>query len=137
LEVEHKVQNTREGIANLPVEPSGDPVSTIWKMKAAFEKDVKQLVEGRPEDGAAGLLQTFRHSKEQFRDTIFRQAPEFKPFARPVVKQAEKQPKLEHESVFASLEDVQIAQEEDLEPPGERDPSTFVYMDEVLKAARK
>jgi hypothetical protein len=141
VEVEHKVRSTKEGIANLPAKPSGDPVSTIWKMKAAFEKDVKQLVEGRPEDGTAGLIQIFRHSREQFRDTIFRQAPEFKPFPRPSFKfggsqlgsaQSQQAPNPGH----VSTEDAQIAQEEDLEPSGVKNPSTFVYMDEVLEVAR-
>ena len=118
-------------------------------MKAAFERDVKQLVEGKPEDGTAGLIQIFRHSKEQFRDTIFRQAPEFKPFARSSSKFGAGQ--------LASLRvrapspgpvsperapspgpvfPLQITQDEDLEPSGEKNPSTFVYMDEVLEVAR-
>jgi hypothetical protein len=139
VEVEHKVGSTKQGIANLPAKPTGDPVSTIWKMKAAFEKDVKQLVEGRPEDGTAGLIQIFRHSREQFRDTIFRQAPEFKPFARATLKfrsgQLELPPSRAPSPGPASAEG-QTVREEDLEPSGEKDPSTFVYMDEVLAMAR-
>jgi len=109
-------------------------------MKTAFEKDVKQLVEGRPEQGATGLLQTFRHLREQFRDAIFRQAPEFKPFEKPVTYQSggpESRPQPTSDDGHSGAKDHGVTQEEALEPSGQKDPSNFIYMDEVLEAARR
>jgi len=127
VEVEHRLKRLRETIHELPPKPSGDPVSAIWKMKTAFENDVKQLVEGCPEQGAAGLVQTFRRLKQQFRDAIFRQAPKFKPFERSAG----------HGTTGPELRAKPVTQREPLEPPGETDPSNFVYIDEVLETARK
>jgi hypothetical protein len=135
------MRRTRMAIAELPEEPSGDPISAIWKMKAAFEKDVKQLVDGRPEQGAAGLIQTFRRLKEEFREDVFRQAPEFKPFERPPVKHRPGQPEAPSLAVpkgdSDTKKDGKTLQEEELEPSGEKDPSSFVYLDEVLETARQ
>jgi len=139
VEVEQKLGRLKEAIADLPPQPSGDPVLAVWKMKSAFEKDVKQLVEGRPEQGAVGLLQTFRRLREQFREAIFRQAPEFKPFERPAGLGFSGSVPLARPSdpnIGYSTAEGMVTEEEALEPPGEKDPSDFVYMDEVLETAR-
>jgi hypothetical protein len=125
----------------MPPAPSGDPIATIWKMVAAFQKDVQQLVDGRPESGAAGLIQIFRKSREQFREAIFYQAPCFKPFEEPRVFESDVPIRYESHSRPAAR--VLVApvhkepREEDLEPPGTRDPKTVVYLDEVLHTAKQ
>lgn len=128
MEVEQKVQQIKDSIAEMPTAPSGDPVATIWKMVAAFQKDVQQLVDGRPESGKTGLIQIFRRSREQFRETIFYQAPCFKPFEK---RREEKMARVHDGTVHDKT------RMEDLEPPGPRDSSTFVYLDEVLDTAKK
>jgi hypothetical protein len=129
----------------MPPAPSGDPIATIWKMVAAFQKDVQQLVDGRPESGTAGLIQIFRKSREQFRETIFYQAPCFKPFEEPRAFESEEpvyenMPIQGHPRPAARVLVAPVHEdprEEDLEPPGRRDPKTFVYLDEVLHTAKK
>ncbi|KIM19796.1 hypothetical protein M408DRAFT_334259 [Serendipita vermifera MAFF 305830] len=135
VEVQLKVRHIQDDIADLPAKPSGDPVSMIWKMKAAFEKDVKQLIEGIPEAGIAGLIQTFRRERESFREAIFKQAPDFQPYSKP----ASVLSKLGTESRQTLLSHTTTGQngdEEALEPSGLRAANTSVYLDEVLHMAR-
>jgi len=138
VDVEEKLGRLKEAIADLPPQRSGDPVWAVWKMKGAFEKDVKQLVEGRPEQGAVGLFQTFRRLREQFREAIFRQAPEFKPFERPAKHRAGglEPPTMPPSPIDHSTAKESVTEEEALEPLGARDPGRFVYMNEVLETAR-
>ncbi|KAG8807393.1 hypothetical protein FRC17_004483, partial [Serendipita sp. 399] len=78
-EVLRKLQATKDAIRELPKKPEGDPIGILWKLLGAFQKDISQLVAGRPEDGDQGLLQLFRQYRLQFRESIFNQAPQFKP----------------------------------------------------------
>ncbi|KIM31730.1 hypothetical protein M408DRAFT_237585 [Serendipita vermifera MAFF 305830] len=131
-EVESKVRRIKEDLGDLPAKPSGDPVSIIWKMKAAFEKDVKQLVEGIPEAGIAGLIQTFHREKNQFREAIFRQAPDFRPYNKA-------NPHPQNKGIFGASTAANVTQtidEDALEPSGPRAPNTAVYLDEVLTTAQ-
>jgi hypothetical protein len=112
---------------------------TVINMITTFKGDVELLVKGRPEDGKEGLIQKIRRSKETFREAIFRQAPEFKPFEKPAKSTArptEPSPEqLMHELLAAGTPPG--ASEEELEPKGPRSSSTFVYMDEVLDMAHE
>jgi hypothetical protein len=138
-EVESRVQRIKENLAKLPKKLTGDPTMTVINMIATFGKDVELLVKGRPEDGKAGLIQNIRRSKETFREAIFRQAPEFKPFEKPTTSTARPtEPSPEqfmHELLAAGTP--QEVSEEELEPKGLRSSSTFVYMDEVLERAQE
>lgn len=107
---------------------------TIVDMITTFKKDVEQLVKGRPEAGEEGLIQNLRRSKEQFREAIFRQAPEFKPFRKP--KESGDTSPTEDAST-QSTENIGEVLDLDLEPQGPKNPDTFVYMDEVASRAQK
>lgn len=74
---------TQENLAKLPIPQKGEPVTAIWKLLANFKKDVAQLVNGKPDDGEAGLVQKIRSARQTFRKAIVQQAPNFKPFNRP------------------------------------------------------
>ncbi|PVF98611.1 hypothetical protein CPB86DRAFT_784651 [Serendipita vermifera] len=128
-EVERKLQETREGLNELPEEPQGDPVTVVLNLTANFQKDVAILVQGRPEDGESGLLQKFRQHKSVFREAIFQQAPQFKPFRRSSVTEDPIEPS------DTDSEQMENDGTEELEPSGKRDPSNAVYIDEVLKMA--
>jgi hypothetical protein len=64
----------------MPQQIKGEPVAVVWKLIEGFKKDVDQLIAGRPEDGNTGLIQIFRASRHDFREAIFKQAPQFKPY---------------------------------------------------------
>ncbi|CAG8765671.1 11099_t:CDS:1, partial [Acaulospora colombiana] len=130
-EVERKLRETREILNELPEELQGDPVTVVLNLTANFQKDVAILVQGRPEDGESGLLQKFRQHKGAFREAIFQQAPQFKPFRRPS-DITEDEPL---EPIDTETEPMENGGTEDLEPSGRRDSSSFVYIDEVLKIA--
>lgn len=100
-------------------------------MKAAFEKDVKQLVEGIPEAGTAGLIQIFHKAKGEFRDAIFRQAPDFKPFDQSTSLSSA------HHITSSTFGEGYIGDEEALEPFGSKAPNTSIYLNEVLDMAQK
>lgn len=132
-EVERKLRETSEALNELPEEPQGDPVSAVLNLTTNFQKDVALLVQGRPEDGESGLLQKFRHHKGTFRDAIFNQAPQFKPYKCPsnITENESLQPS------NSDLEDTENGGTEKLEPSGKkRDPYSFVYIDEVLTMAK-
>jgi hypothetical protein len=133
-EVDNKVQRLKDELSKLPTKLTGDPAMTVINMVANFKKDVELLVKGRPEAGKAGLIQNIRRSKERFRDAIFHQAPEFKPFEKPAKPSdmflGEPIPGLP-----AGISGEVV--EEDLEPRGRKSPSTIVYMDEVLERAQE
>ncbi|KIM31799.1 hypothetical protein M408DRAFT_327224 [Serendipita vermifera MAFF 305830] len=82
-EVEEKLLSIKKELEDLPKELIGNPVAIIWNLLDDFKKDVNRLVKGRPEAGAAGFIQTFRKSKEQFRMAIQQQAPVFELFDKP------------------------------------------------------
>jgi hypothetical protein len=125
--VEAKLRTTKKNLGELPRKPEGDPVAAVWKLLAGFKKDVTQLVSGRPEDGVKGLIQTFRASRANFRDAIFRQAPDFKPYRRD-----SRQPSVHGTASFESIQGGEM-----LEPTGARDAKTVIYLDEVLDMAEK
>lgn len=131
-EVERKVQRIKDELTKYPTKPTGDPVVTIYNMIATFKKDVEVLVKGRANAGKEGLIQNVRRSKEEFREEIFRQAPEFKPFERPAKSRKDEL------DLSSLVEDVAAGvKEEDLEPRGKRNPDRFVYLDDVLERARE
>jgi hypothetical protein len=72
-------------IARLPTTPTDDrnSLATLMNLIEAFKQDVQNLVKGQPEDGENGLVQTTRESRGRFRETVFRQAPEFQVFNKP------------------------------------------------------
>jgi hypothetical protein len=132
-EVNKKLRETRESLNELPKELEGDPVTVVLNLTANFQKDVATLVQGRPEDGESGLLQKFRRHKNTFREGIFQQAPQFRPFKRP-------SDTAEDESLDPNelgSEGTESGDTEKLEPSGRKDPSSFVYIDEVLKMAER
>ncbi|KIM31728.1 hypothetical protein M408DRAFT_327179 [Serendipita vermifera MAFF 305830] len=128
-EVERKVSRVNEDLSKFPKKPTGDPIMTIHNMVELFKKDVELLVKGRPNAGKAGLIQSVRRSKEAFREEVFKQAPDFKPFDKPTrLGQMFAQPE--------SAEDVVDTDEEALEPQGRRNKANVVYLDEVLERTR-
>jgi hypothetical protein len=150
--VEKTVQSLKHDIKRLPVNATEDPVRTIFKMTNAFKKDVEQLVKGRPDDGKPGLVQTFRRSKEEFGKAIFRQAPDFKPFDRPLdAPVGFRTPRINWDneldgpgtslygtgmSAPLDITGETFEEEEEEEPIDGEDPRTFVYLDEVLEVAK-
>jgi hypothetical protein len=151
VEVEKRVQSLKNDIRRLPINTPEDPLMTILKLTNAFKKDVELLVKGRPEAGKPGLVQTFRRSKEQFGKAIFRQAPEFKPYDRPLQSPLGIRTQISNwndemdEPGFSlsptgtltppDVTDELFEAEEDLEL-SEEDPRTFVYLNEVLEVAK-
>jgi hypothetical protein len=125
--VEAKIRTTKKSIEELPHRPEGDPVAAVWRVLAGFKKDVTQLVSGRPEDGVKGLIQVFRKSKGQFREAIFRQAPDFKPYERGSLQPG----------VYETESSESVQGGEMLEPTGIRDAKTVIHLDEVLDMAQK
>ncbi|KIM31731.1 hypothetical protein M408DRAFT_20955 [Serendipita vermifera MAFF 305830] len=132
-EVESKVRQIKKDLGDIPVKPSGDPVSIIWKVKAAFERDVRQVIEGIPEAGITGMIQTFHREKGQFREAIFRQAPDFRPYNKANPHPQDKG--TAGASIAAKV--TQTMDEDALEPSGPRAANTVVYLDEVLTTAQK
>jgi hypothetical protein len=136
--VEAKLRTTKQSIEELPHRPEGDPVAAVWKLLAGFKKDVAQLVSGRPEDGVRGLIQIFREFRGQFREAIFKQAPDFKPYDRGSRPSGALSSASNHLSispiVVSSNSSVQGG--EMLEPTGVRYDKT-IYLDEVLDMAQK
>ncbi|KAG8829739.1 hypothetical protein FRC17_006131, partial [Serendipita sp. 399] len=140
-DVEARLQTIQSELAKLPTKVEGDPVTEVWKIIEEFKSDVNTLVSGRAQDGEKGLIQIFRASREEFRESIFRQAPNFKPYNRP------SQPK---ESVISQVmrgassgtqegeaDGEEVGKElEKLEPVGARNTSTMIYIDEVMKIAK-
>jgi hypothetical protein len=134
VEVENKVQRLKDELSKLPTKLTGDPTMTVINMITSFTKDVELLVKGRPGDGKGGLIQNIRRSKERFRDAIFRQAPEFKPFEKPATPNGIfRGPPANELPAGTSGEIV----EEDLEPKGLKSVDTLVYMDEVLERSQE
>ena len=60
-----------------------DPVGEVWRLLSSFKDDVQELVAGRPDDGAQGLIQMIRCARQEFRVAIFKGAPRFRPWDRP------------------------------------------------------
>jgi hypothetical protein len=138
-EVESRVKRINDALLKLPKKPTGDPTMTVINMITTFRKDVELLVKGRPEDGKAGLIQNIRRSKETFREAIFRQAPQFKAFEKPATQAeepTEPSPEQLANELLAAGTPREVA-EEALEPKGCKNPSNFVYMDEVLDRAQE
>jgi hypothetical protein len=133
-EVDNRVQRLKDELSKLPTKLTGDPTMTVINMIATFKKDVELLVKGRPEAGKAGLIQNIRRSKERFRDAIFRQAPEFKPFEKPA-KSSDMFLGAPVNELPARISGEVV--EEELEPTGLTNPSTIVYMDEMLERAQE
>jgi hypothetical protein len=125
--VKAKLRTTKQNIEELPHRPEGDPVAAVWKLLAGFKKDVAQLVSGRPEDGEKGLIQILRESRGQFREAIFRQAPDFKPYEQDS----------RESGVYETASSGSVQGGEMLEPTGPRDAKTVIYLDEVLDMAQK
>lgn len=113
-------------MANLPDKLEGNPIAIVLRLLTAFEKDVTRLVSGRPEDGAPGLMQTFRKSRCHFYEAIFNQAPDFRPYPRDSSGR-----KIEYTHSLTT------EGHERLEPTGIRDDSIVVYLDEVFDTAEK
>ncbi|CCA70427.1 hypothetical protein PIIN_04366 [Serendipita indica DSM 11827] len=86
LEEEKILCATQKAFAELPAKPEGDPVGIVWKLLAAFQKEVTLLLVGRPEDGSSGLLQSFRKGRKAFKEAIEHQAPKFLPYSGSMVE---------------------------------------------------
>ncbi|KAG8846837.1 hypothetical protein FRB91_000412 [Serendipita sp. 411] len=121
-EVLRKLQAAKDAIAQLPKKLEGDPVGILWNLLGVFQRDVAQLVAGRPEDGAQGLLQLFHRYRLQFREAIFNQAPQFRPY----VKKDHPLSDYKHKSMVSDGEQLE---------PTTQDPSTLVFLDEVMDVA--
>lgn len=100
------------------------------------------MVAGRPEDGSKGLIQIFRKSRAQFREAIFNQAPDFRPYQRwqdaLEPPQSPRVMPMHMGPIISDPEQRNLAREkEELEPTGHRSSKTLVYLDEVLSTAQK
>ena len=119
-EVDTNLDSCRKEFAQLPARFIGDPVGEIWRHLADFTRDVNYLVTGRPDDGNTGLIQRTRQSRQRFRESIFRGAPRFKPFARSDFKAESSQ----------ILHDISDGLEPVIHASG-----TAVFIDEVIRRA--
>lgn len=128
-EVDATLTDTKAKLAELPPKLEGEPISIVFNLVDQFKTDVSNLIMGRAEDGYSGLVQTFRRHSEQFNDSIFRQAPCFRPFPTPASSQDVENDSGEYPPT--------VKDEEKLEPTGKRNPATFIYFDKVLEMARK
>lgn len=133
-EVDNNVQRLKDELSKLSTKLTDDSAMTVINMIANFKKDVELLVKGRPEAGKVGLIQHIRRSKERFRDAIFCQAPEFRPFEKPAIPTGMSLVSLANEPLVGIPGDFV---EEDLEPRDLKSPSMVVYMDEVLERTQE
>ena len=82
-EVDGHLSACKRDLAELPVRSIGDPVGEVWRLLSNFKDDVQELVAGRPDDGAQGLIQMVRVARQEFREAIFKGAPRFRPWTKP------------------------------------------------------
>ncbi|KAG8755211.1 hypothetical protein FRC14_004253 [Serendipita sp. 396] len=140
-EVEARLETIQKELAKLPSKVEGDPVTEVWKMIEEFKSDVQALVLGRAQDGEKGLIQNFRASREEFRESIFQQAPDFKPYDCPAGLYGSRSLDVD-QSISSTTDDTDSSGEgatgelERLEPSGTRNPKTLIYIDEVMDMAR-
>ena len=126
--------NIKGKLKKLPLKVEGEPVSVVMSLIDGFRQDIKQLVTGKPDDGENGLLQIFRDQADKFGEFIFSRAPCFRPFNSPGPNSdapSDDTGELHYD------DDEDEDEDEGLEPAGPRDPSTFIYVDQVLKAVKK
>ena len=82
-EVDARLSTCKKELAKLPVRSIGDPVGEVWRLLSGFKHAVQDLVAGRPDDGAEGLIQMVREARQDFRKEIFEGAPRFRPWTKP------------------------------------------------------
>ena len=78
--IQEMLRTTEAQLAELPREPSQDPVGEVYAMITQLAGALDRWVEGTP--SADGLLQTIRPKQQEFRDAVRNTAPDFRPFER-------------------------------------------------------
>ncbi|KAJ3936011.1 MAG: P-loop containing nucleoside triphosphate hydrolase protein [Lentinula lateritia] len=84
-ELHQLMHNTRKDLAQLPKEPSQDPMSDISAMIYSFSSRLSRVLEGTPE--AEALLQCIRPAQNAFKREIRKTAPNFRPYEKKYASQ--------------------------------------------------
>lgn len=129
-EVEKRLRETKDALSKLPQKIEGNPVSIVMQLLEDFKKDVSSLIDGNADAGANGLIQSFRCAKDRFRQEIFDQAPNFKPYGR-----SKTATRVVHDHVDASIENAEDT--EPLEPTRRKDQGRVFYLEDVRKMANE
>jgi hypothetical protein len=79
-ELRNAIQHAEDELRKLPKAPSDDPSLEIITMLHEFANDLSKHVEGIPDE--TGLLQLVRPHQNQFRLSIRKTAPNFRPYER-------------------------------------------------------
>lgn len=119
--MESALKVTREELGTIQNRTIGDPVAQVYELLTAFQRDVDELVAGRPNDLQHGLMQNIRELKQVFRDEIFRGAPRFVPYPKSVGT-------VSHSEVQDTSNGLE---------PSYNAEGTVVYLDEVVERAQR
>ena len=120
-EVDSHLFDCKKDLAKLPVRSIRDPVGEVWRLLSDFKQDVQGLVAGRPDDGSQGFIQMIRGARQEFRESIFKGAPRFRPWSKPDI---EVESPTTPQDTFDGLE------------PQVNADDTVVYANEVMDRAR-
>lgn len=136
-ELERSVQKTQGLLAQLPREPSRQPVNEVATLLHKFVADVVQHITGIPDE--KGLIQSIRPAQERFRREIRATAPKFRSYEKKLAG-TRSMPRAE----FLANEDDVYSEDESAQPAAS-DTSTgkrkrrnsVVYVDEVFERAQR
>ncbi|EKM81299.1 hypothetical protein AGABI1DRAFT_56763 [Agaricus bisporus var. burnettii JB137-S8] len=136
-ELERSVQKTQGLLAQLPREPSKQPVNEVATLLHKFVADVVQHITGIPDE--KGLIQSIRPAQERFRREIRATAPKFRSYEKKLAG-TRSMPRAE----FLANEDDVYSEDESAQPAAS-DTSTgkrkrrnsVVYVDEVFERAQR
>jgi len=79
-ELQSLVKATRKSLNALPDPPSKDPVSEVIHLVATFTRELSRYIEGTPDP--KGILQAIHPLQQEFRRSIRKSAPNFRPYPR-------------------------------------------------------
>ncbi|XP_006461433.1 hypothetical protein AGABI2DRAFT_185678 [Agaricus bisporus var. bisporus H97] len=79
-ELERSVQKTQGLLAQLPREPSKQPVNEVATLLHEFVADIAQHITGIPDEN--GLIQSIRPAQERFRTEVRATAPKFRSYEK-------------------------------------------------------
>jgi hypothetical protein len=124
-------------LAQLPREPSEQPVNEVATLLHEFVADVAKNITGIPDEN--GLIQSIRPPQERFRTEIRATAPKFRSYEKKFAGRRS-MPRAE----FLDIEDDDYSEDEDDQPvakgtvTGKRKRrSSVVYVDEVFERAQQ
>ncbi|KAJ3812204.1 P-loop containing nucleoside triphosphate hydrolase protein [Lentinula aff. lateritia] len=121
-ELQQLMHQTRKDLAQLPKEPSQDPMSDISAMIYSFGSRLSRVLEGTPE--AEALLQCIRPAQNAFKREIRKTAPNFRPYEKKYASQRN----MAHFK-FLNNEDDELERDQDSEDNTES--GAPIYIDDV------